>query len=134
MKLAERFWSKVQKTETCWIWTAARLSGKYGWFGLGTGENILAHRMAYILEVGEIPVGKELHHKCSNKLCVNPAHLQPVTRSEHPDSGPSLKRANTQCPQGHPYSGENLHRYPSEKARRCRICVTAQKKASRERK
>ncbi|MFF4531456.1 HNH endonuclease signature motif containing protein [Streptomyces sp. NPDC001407] len=42
-----------------------------------------AHRTAYSLMVGEVPDGLQIDHLCRNALCVNPAHLEPVTPSEN---------------------------------------------------
>lgn len=40
-----------------------------------------AHRAVYVALVGPIPAGLDLDHLCRNRSCVNPEHLQPVTRS-----------------------------------------------------
>lgn len=73
MKTIDRFMAKVQKTDSCWNWTARKTPQGYGRFGF-TGTNKLAHRVAFELFVG--PVG-ELHvlHRCDNPSCVNPSHL-----------------------------------------------------------
>lgn len=78
----DRFWSKVNKTETCWLWTGTVQRSGYGYFTLDRRER-RAHRVAYELLVGEIPEGHGLHHHCEVKLCVNPAHLEPVTPRDH---------------------------------------------------
>ena len=44
-RAAERFWAKVEKTETCWIWTGTRMRGGYGHLVVG-GVGIRAHRYA----------------------------------------------------------------------------------------
>jgi hypothetical protein len=77
----QRFWRHVVRdpdTE-CWEWTAARKNGGYGSFAIGKG-NVYAHRFAYEMLVGPIPEGLELDHLCRNRGCVNPDHLEPVTR------------------------------------------------------
>lgn len=75
---ARRFWSKVEKTPTCWLWTAGRFYDGAGAFGVG-GRAVHAHRWAYEHSVGPIPAGLELGHVCLVQLCVRPSHLKPVT-------------------------------------------------------
>lgn len=79
--MLDRFWMKVVKTPTCWNWEGGGRGG-YGIFTSDTKTH-LAHRLAYELLVGPIPDGKVLDHKCRNTLCVNPAHLRPVTRKQN---------------------------------------------------
>ncbi len=116
---AERFWTKVEKTETCWLWTAAKASKQgHGKF-MVQGKNWKAHRWAYEALVGPIPKGLTLDHLCRVPACVNPAHLEPVTLAEN------VRRemeAKTHCPQGHPLSGTNLYRQPGTGYRACRTC------------
>lgn len=66
----------------CHVWTGARNSDHYGVVRI-RGRLELAHRMAYRLHVGPIPRGRELHHECGNRACINPAHLRPVTHREN---------------------------------------------------
>jgi hypothetical protein len=79
--LRERFWSKVNKygPNGCWLWTASIAPNGYGHFYRGTTGGRVAHRFAYELLVGPIPEGLQLDHLCSNRGCVNPDHLEPVT-------------------------------------------------------
>lgn len=73
--MMERFWSKVNMTDDCWLWTAAVCkSNGYGKFGL-RGKTPDAHRVAWELVFGEIPSGMLVCHKCDVKLCVRPDHL-----------------------------------------------------------
>ena len=78
----ERFWAKVDKSGPCWIWTAGRFATGYGCFRL-QGKSLKAHRVAYELEVGPIPLGLNVLHRCDVPLCVNPAHLWVGTAREN---------------------------------------------------
>lgn len=71
----ELFLEKVNKTDTCWLWTASRYTSGYGQFQSSGGKLTGAHRFSYILHYGEIPKGMVVMHKCDVKLCVNPDHL-----------------------------------------------------------
>ena len=71
----ERFFAKVEKTESCWNWKASVNLQGYGTFWINP-RNYGAHRAAYLLFVGDIPDGLEVDHKCRNILCVNPDHLR----------------------------------------------------------
>ena len=133
--LVKRFWSKVNKTEACWLWTAAKSTRGYGSIGTGDRRTALAHRVAYELLVGPIPEGLTLDHLCRNHGCVNPAHLEPVTQRENVLRGvsPSARcAAVTHCPQGHPYDEANTYR-PPEGGRDCRACVREAGRRWRER-
>ena len=82
--MAERFWAKVNKTDSCWLWTASvnRTTG-YGRFARRHGDGVDAHRFSYELAHGPIPAGLDVHHTCWVRHCVNPAHLEAATRAEN---------------------------------------------------
>ncbi len=72
----DRFWAKVNKTESCWLWTASVLGMGYGQITKnGRGEMIKAHRASYIMAYGAVPKGKLVCHSCDMPGCVNPQHL-----------------------------------------------------------
>ena len=74
-----RFWKKVKKTATCWVWP----SRWYGRFRLLDGRIVGAHRFSWELHNGPIPIGKDIAHRCDNKPCVNPSHIFVCSRSEN---------------------------------------------------
>lgn len=118
-----RFWSHVDKTENCWLWTGSH--GLYGVFRIGgrDGHNIGAHRYAYELLVGPIPGGMQLDHLCRVKLCVNPDHLEVVTPRENTLRGgtiPAANAAKTHCLRGHPFDEPNTYWHRGR--RYCRAC------------
>lgn len=94
--LEERFWAKVDKTETCWLWTASKDRTGYGKFGVGSGWEA-ARRVAYRLTVGPVPDGREIDHKCRIRACVNPGHLHAVTSQGNGENlGGAYRRSVTQ--------------------------------------
>lgn len=115
-----RFYSFVQRTESCWLWTGSSWKG-YGQFT--DGRRVKAHRFAYELERGPIPEGYQIDHLCKNTLCVNPDHLEPVTQYENNmrSNSPAARHARkTHCPRGHDYTETAV--LNSRGSRECRIC------------
>lgn len=86
-----KFWAHVSITETCWLWQGTKQSNGYGLIRL-QGKPQLAHAAAYKLFFGDTEQGLEIHHTCQNKLCVNPAHLKPLSRNEHKRLHAELRR------------------------------------------
>ena len=120
----QRFWLHVQKTPTCWLWTAQITSAGYGHFTGDDQRTVRAHRYAYELIVGPIANGLTLDHLCRNHACVNPGHLAPVSNSENILRGVSFSAVNarkTACIRGHTFNSENT-KVRIGGGRRCREC------------
>jgi hypothetical protein len=122
----ERFWRHVEPEPNtgCWLWVGGLTGGGYGALGVGGAHEglVRAHRFAFMEFRGSIPAGLELDHLCRVRRCVNPWHLEAVTRSqnflrgEHP-TAVNVRRG--QCPQGHSMADA----YVSRGARSCRTCA-----------
>jgi hypothetical protein len=123
---------KINWQTGCWGWTASLKGGGYGqWFS--QGKPCYAHRAVYELLVGPIPDGMTLDHLCRIRHCVNPDHLEPVTRGENVrrgitgDVNSARLLATTHCKYGHEWDAENTHWGPSKVTRSgltrvCRAC------------
>lgn len=72
--LCARFWNKVEKTETCWLWRAAKTDFGHGVIGVGKRVE-RAHRVAWVLAGNALDRNECVLHKCDVPACVNPAHL-----------------------------------------------------------
>ena len=119
---------RVDSESGCWIWTGTKI-----WNGYGVYSGQVAHRKAYEIFVGPVPDGLDLDHLCRNRGCVNPAHLEPVTRSVN------LRRGfeATGCKNGHGYSTETItliHTSSGQFHRRCIICHREQNRRAKRRK
>jgi hypothetical protein len=81
-KQKERFWSKVNKTDSCWLWTAGCNIDGYGHCRINY-KDYSSHRIAWLLAGNTITDGYVIRHKCRSKNCVNPEHLETGTQAEN---------------------------------------------------
>jgi len=82
-----RFWRKVQKCgpDECWPWVAKSKVAGYGTISTGGrgASKMLSNRAAWTLTFGPIPDGLIVRHKCHNRLCCNPSHLEIGTLADN---------------------------------------------------
>ena len=82
-----RFWSKVEKTDSCWIWRGTLDSDGFGvfklpkatngeWWAPWSGTNVQAHIFSALFADFRFADGHYLRHICNNRACVNVAHLE----------------------------------------------------------
>ena len=99
MSDVERFLAKVDRSggeEGCWLWTGYRNNEGYGRCTV-RGRKYLAHRRAYELLRGPVPVGLVVRHTCDNPPCCNPAHLRVGTHAENSADRSNRKRCGFGC-------------------------------------
>lgn len=147
---SERFWAKVDKTGSCWLWTGAVDRDGYGSFTAffdGQKKFLRAHRFAYQLCKGEIAHGLFVCHSCDVPLCVNPDHLWLGTPADNVSDMLAKKRHLTrtdfsQCSRGHKTATDDWKRIQSPYSLtagagmhwKCRICLRENETARRERR
>lgn len=130
-----RFWRCVQvDPDGCWTWTALLTELGYGRFSVNK-RNHPAHRWLYEYLRGPLPRSLDVDHLCHNadpdcrggstclhRRCVNPAHLEAVSRRENTLRGkaiPAINARKTHCPRGHAYDVIEPNR------RGCSVCIKA---------
>jgi hypothetical protein len=131
-RLLLRFTRKVKRLDSgCWKWTA-NLHPDNGyprvWFS--KHDDKLAHRVSYEWSGGDIPEGLTIDHLCRNRWCVNPAHMEVVSRGENNLRGGSpwaVNKRKTHCHRGHEFTPANTYLYLG--MRHCRECARLRKKA-----
>lgn len=124
--IEERFWAKIRKTNNHWFWTGGKTLLGYGslWDYERKG-GVMAHRLSWELANGK-KIPKELHidHLCRTPSCVNPNHIEPVTRKVNAQRGVAGLRAKersilqTHCKNGHLRKGNIF------KSGGCKTCGT----------
>jgi hypothetical protein len=123
-----RFWAKVDKTTDCWLWTGGKHRQGYGQISIAR-KMALAHRVSYELEVGPIPPGMSVLHKCDVPGCVRPDHLFTGTQKDNmadcarKGRTVSFNGAKRVCKRGHKFTPANT--YVHDGKRLCRTCRAA---------
>ena len=123
----QNFWDKVDigpNATWCWLWRGYIARDGYGSAARGARKNVRAHRAIYEEMVGAIPKGLQLDHKCRNRSCVNPFHLEPVSCRENVLRGEGVAAINARkmhCKRGHEFVGANTYIAPNGQ-RVCKEC------------
>lgn len=118
----ETFWTRVEKTNSCWFWKGAKTSAGYGHLVLD-GTHEYAHRLTYRLENGPITEGLHIDHLCRVRHCVNPAHLEAVSHAENVRRGLApFGVLRSECKRGHDISDPENVRELTNGTRQCLIC------------
>lgn len=98
-RLKARFWAKVKKTKTCWLWQGATNNHGYGLIKQPLRSNqLLAHRVSYVIHFGPLPEGVCALHRCDNPPCVNPDHLFDGTKKDNTQD--MISKGRNCCPKG----------------------------------
>lgn len=132
--IEERFFDKVNKTDSCWLWTGSLTSRGYGSIGVD-GKNVSAHRLSYMLFNGDIPDGFVVCHSCDVPACVNPEHLWVGTASDNMKDMVAKNRhgitskKRSHCKKGHSFEEfkpfvrmKTTGRQAGKEYRTCREC------------
>ena len=114
----------------CWNWT--RHVDRHGYAQVG---NTLMHRASYQAFKGAIPAGLTIDHLCRNRRCLNPAHMETVSKRVNTLRGISpaaLNAVKTHCKRGHALTGRNLYLYKGMRVcRKCNVLRSLAYKRSR---
>lgn len=122
---SSRFWQKVDQSAGpggCWLWRGSLINTGYGAFRY-RGRSALAHRVVCELVGRPVPADMTVDHLCRVPACVNPAHLEIVTKRINTLRGTAptaVNAAKTACVRGHVFDEANT--ITTKHGRECRAC------------
>lgn len=93
--LRRRGWTVVSRVlgiSACWEWDGTLMANGYGYVHCG-GKLLRAHRVSYEVFRGDIPAGQVVRHRCNNKRCVNPHHLELGSQQQNLDDMVKARRS-----------------------------------------
>lgn len=134
-----RFFSKVNKTEECWLWSGATLKKGYG-HTYADGAYYLAHRISFVIAGGTLEPGDLVLHRCDVPNCVRPDHLYKGNKSRNAldayerGLAVSNNKLKTSCEHGHKFDVKNTRysiRANGKTRRTCRKCDRIRMKLER---
>ena len=117
----------IRSGDDCVGWEGTFNKGGYAIARID-GKTVAVFRHLYELLVAPIPDGELLHHRCRNRWCVNPLHMQPMSNSEHYKlhAADRVRKPKAACAQGHPFTEATTYVCPRG-FRQCRICRKARR-------
>lgn len=118
-RASEDIWKLVAvgDEDECWLWQGYVQRTGYAQYG---GKP--AHRVAYEVAVGPIPLRMTVDHLCFVPLCMNPKHLEVVTKAENTKRMNMLNRGR--CRRGHTIRGlKDVYVRPDNHRSQCRACM-----------
>lgn len=121
-QLPDKFWDKVNKTQSCWLWIG-KIDDGYGRFCFGN-KYYLVHRMSFAVLKDKLGENTQVDHLCKVRNCLNPDHLEEVTSKENTRRGLS-KKFNTdpnKCAYGHDYDIEKPGKAEGSIYKICSTC------------
>jgi len=120
----------IRGLDECWEWPQKTNRNGYGIVRVGR-KTFMVHKLMYPMG-WEMEEGEVLDHKCRNRLCCNPRHLELVSVRENTlrGEGPTAQNARkTECPRGHKYDAQNTKIRPCGR----RQCLACSRKGSKQR-
>lgn len=116
--VAKRILARTVVKGDCWEWTGGVVNTGYGLTSV-SGRRWLTHRLAHELWIGPIPESFEVDHLCRNRVCLNPDHLEAVSKAVNMRRAWAANRMSA-CRRGHAFTPENT--FFNGGFRGCRTC------------